>query len=293
MSISNSRQARKEAQRKNEINNDYYTNYFSDFFNNSVEIENAPLIPSNLNSESKIELPKRYLLKILRENGAIAYDKLTGLFLRFTERLYDVYGLPLKYNLYGYNGFISERDPDDVVILRANDTKYAIQEYIDIQARKLVNIDNAIEQNLDAIRTMTIVQAPDDRSMMSLINMNESRRVGASVIFSTLTPKGTAFSVSSTGAQFLGDKLMTMRSQILKETMSNLGFSVTNDEKRERVQSTEIDTLNLHGKDALNVLIDTFNYDAEFGGLDIRLKANTELTNTSEKENKETNDDNL
>lgn len=279
----NSRQARKEAERKLQISNDYYTNYLNQFYNNSVVIENPPLIPKNSDSREMIEIPKRYLLGILRDYGGIAYDKITGLYLRYTKREIDVYGLPKKYNLYGYNGYIIQRDAADVIILRANDLEYPIEDYIIMQAKKLSDCDNAIFQNLDACKTMSVVQVNDEKQLLSLINMENSRRIGASLVFSAKGPNiNDAFKVANTGAQYLSDKMWSLRQNILNETLTNLGYSQSNNDKRERIQSYEIASQNAHGVDAINVLIDTFNYDAEYGGLDIRLKANTESVKIQE-----------
>ena len=275
---SNSKQERKLAERKLQVSIDYYVNYFSELFNNSVTVKNPPLIPQDYESDTMIELPKRYLLKMLREYGGIAYDRVTDMYLRYTKRLMDVYGLPKMYGLYGYNGFISERKPSDVVILRANDLEYNIADYIEMQAYKLANIDNAITQNLDACKTMSIVEVDNEQQMLTLVNLNEARRLGATAFYvsrNQINPK--PLNVLSTGATYLGDKLQELRTQILRETLSNLGFSVSNEDKKERVQAAELNTLNTHGLDAINVLVDTFNYDAEYGGLDIRLEANTEI----------------
>lgn len=276
---SNSKLERKLAEKKLQASIDYYINYFSELFNNSVTIENPPLIPKDYNSDDMMELPKRYLLKMLREFGGIAYDKVTGLFLRYTKRMMDIYGLPRSYGLYGYNGFITERNPSDVVILRANDLEYAISQYIEMQSLKLANIDNAIFQNLESVKTMSIIKVDNEQQMLSLVNMQEARRLGSTAFYMSknqITPD--PLTAVNTGATYLGDKMQELRTQILRETLSNLGFSVSNEDKKERVQSAELTTLNNHGLDAINVLVDTFNYDAEYGGLDIRLKANTELS---------------
>ena len=75
----NTRQARKDAEKKREV---YFNNYMSQFcilFNESVEVENLPS-----------DLPKRYLLRVLRNKGGIAYDKQTKLFLPYVEKGIDL-----------------------------------------------------------------------------------------------------------------------------------------------------------------------------------------------------------
>ena len=72
--------------------------------------------------------------------------------------------------------------------------------------------------------------------------------------------------------------------------------------KKERVQSAEVEASNFYTIDAINTLIDTFNYDAEYGGVDIKLVPNTiitsvldenieEATGETQKEEEQNNDE--
>ena len=144
----------------------------------------------------------------------------------------------------------------------------------------------AIEQNLDAIKTMTFIEVENQNTLMSLDNMNMARRIGASIIFvnkgSGSVKLGDNFKATNTGAQYLVDKLQENRRHILNETLSILGTALANTEKKERVQGMEILASENYALDMLNTCIDTFNYDAEVGGLDIRLEGNTNLVRVSE-----------
>lgn len=267
----NTKQARKIAETKRSR---YFNNYMAQFcslFNNSVTIE----------GDNKV--PKRYLLKVLREFGGIAYDKTTGLYLRYVQSGIDVYGLPKHYHLIGYNGFNVMREPNQVVILRANDLKYPIEEYLEQQILKIVDIDLAIEQNLEATKTMTIIEVQDQSTLLSMANEQESRRLGASVVFRNKSAvNGGTINAQSTGATYLIDKLLEARKEILNETLSSIGVSVANVDKRERVQVAEVVASQGYALDMINTLIDTFNYDAEQGGIPIRLKGNTSLIKDKE-----------
>lgn len=266
MSI-NSRQARREAIDKRERYKESYIRKLNYLYNNSVSVDDLP-----------IELPKRYLLRVLREKGAIAYDKETKLFLPFVRKGIDVYGLPTGYDLISYTGYTLSRKPEEVVILRANDEQYPISDYFEIQVDKIIEYDLAIEQNLEACKTMTIAQVRDEKSLLSLTNQIESRRLGATVLFkNSIADQYNDIVVQSTGAQYLVDKLLEARKEVLNETFSTIGLSVANVDKRERVQVAEITASNGYALDSINTLIDTFNHDAELGGLSIRLRGNTSL----------------
>ena len=274
----NTRQARRDAEKKRQL---YFENYMADFcslFHNAIIVENLPN-----------ELPKRYLLRVLLQKGGIAYDKETGLFLPFVRKGIDVYGLPTSYTLIGYNGYVLDRFPDQVVILRANDLEYPIALYLEQQIYKLVDYDMAIEQNLEAIKTMTIAEVSDESQLLSLANEIQARRVGATIVVKNKnTMQGAEIKVSSTNAQYLVDKLRQDRKECLNETLSKLGINVANVDKRERVQGAEIRASQGYALDSLNTLIQTFNYDAEFGGLSLRLKGNTSLYLQSELEDLKT-----
>jgi len=263
----NTKQARRDAERKRKL---YFDNYMADFcslFHNAVEVENLPN-----------DLPKRYLLKILLTKGGIAFDKQTNLYLPFVEKGIDVYGLPISYNLIGFNGITLERLPEEVVILRANDLLFPIVDYMEQQIEKLVDYDLAIEQNLDAIKTMTIAEVSDESQLLSLANEVQARKIGATVVVKNKnTMQGAEIKVSSTGAQYLVDKLRQDRKECLNETLSKIGINVANVDKKERVQGAEIRASQGYALDSINTLIDTFNYDAKCGNLLLRLKGKTSL----------------
>lgn len=261
----NTKKAIQEAKAKRSKYFNYYVSNFCLLFNNSVEIVNGD------------DIPKRYLLKVLRNRGAIAYDKQQKIYLPFTEIGIDLYGLPTQYQLIAYNGVTLMRSPDEVIILRANDLQYPIIEYFNQQAGKIVDIDMSIEQNIEAVKTMSIICVRDTAELLSLANYEYARRIGASVVYKEKGVENTV-KVESTNAQYLVDKLLEARKEVINETLASIGIAVANTDKRERVQGLEVMASQGYAQDKLNTLVDTFNYDAEIGGLKIRLKANTTLS---------------
>ena len=262
---SNTREALENAKiRRQQIYNDYLARFLS-LFHNSIKLQN-------------IDCPKRYLISVLLNRGAIAYDRETKLFLRFVSEGIDVYGLPLFYTLIGANGFTVRRKADEVVILRANDEKYPFFTYYSLQADKLANFDMSIAQNLEAIKTMSIAEVEDQSQLLSAANKLEARQVGATlVVENKKIAVGNTITVSSTGAEYLIDKLLQDRREILDETVATIGCTTANTSKRERVQGVEVQASNGFAFDCLRTLIDTFNYDSEQGGMPFRLEPNTSL----------------
>lgn len=262
----NSRELKQKAIRKREEYFNYYMGNFSSLLHNSFTVENEN------------ELPKRYLLNTLFKYGQIVYDKETGLYLRGRGIGIDVYGLPTQYTLFGANGYVVTREAKDVVVLRANDLSIPIWIYLKQQSEKIVEYDMAIEQNLEAIKTMVLCGFDSEKNLLSFMNQIESRRLGATACYvNNLANRGTGLKVDSTGAQFLVDKLLDCRKKIIDETYQKMGIQYANTDKKERVQATEVNASLGLAVDSIYTFVDTFNYDAEYGGIPIRLKLNSSL----------------
>lgn len=264
---SETKKSLKQAEMKRQYYENDYRSLFSMLFHNAVQVENLP-----------DDLPKRYLLRVLKNKGAIAYDKETGVFLPFVKCGIDLYGLPKWYNLIGYNGQTFLRDASQVVILRANDLEYPLEVYIENQVKKIVDYDLAIEQNLESIKTMSVFEVPDQKTLLSIVNLNNAKRIGATIAYvNSKSMQGAKLTAQSTGAQYLIDKLRQDRKECINETVSAIGINVANVDKKERVQDAEIRASQGFSLDCIKTLVETFNHDAEVGGLKIRLKANTSL----------------
>lgn len=247
----------------------YYASLFENIFHNSIVVEHLPK-----------DLPKRYILHELYSKGNIAHDYKTKLYLPVNLTGINAYGLPTRAILIRYVGAALVRPIEDVCVLRTNDRSTPIKSYIDINIKKLVELDVAMMQNIESTKTTTIVAVDGQQQMLSLANMVNAKRLGAAVIYadSQLARQvGEIIKPVPIESPYLVDKFLQDREKILNETLSLLGVATANTEKRERVQSIEVMASQNYAIDCLNVLIDTFNYDAKMGGLDIRLKPNTNL----------------
>lgn len=273
----NTKQARKEAERKLRLYRSKYLERWVSLFNNSIVLENA---------ESNV--PKRYFLRQLYEKGGVAYDIATQLYLPYTGVGIDVYGFPTMYTLIAENGFTLQRNPEEVVIIRANDQATPLRPYFEMQANKVAFIDMAIEQNIEACKFMTIAEVEDESQLLSTANEMEARAIGATIVYKNKSAStGMTLNCQSTGATYLADKLLEARKEILNETLSTIGISVANTDKKERVQSMEVMASRGYALDCLNTMIDTVNYDCEQGGMTLRVKGNTSLIEQVEIENEQ------
>lgn len=288
---SNTRLARLNAERINELHRNDYVVRLTALLHNAISIKGL----ENLDCQMfGIGIPpKRYILDTLFNYGGIAYDKQTKLFLRYNKMGINVYGLPQEYMLIGMNGYAVQRKADEVIILRANDKEYPLLTYIAMQGEKLTAFDNAIAQNLESIRTMTIAEVDNKDQMLTLANLAESRQIGSTLVFTNKhAMAGATLKVNSTGAEFLVDKLQGCRKELWNETLATLGIASANTDKKERVQQAEVTASTIYAIDSIFTVIDTFNYDAKFGGINLEMTANTSTIDLQDNENKKEIEDN-
>ena len=148
--------------------------------------------------------------------------------------------------------------------------------YVDIQIKKLVDFDMAIEQNLEANKTMALIEVPDQTTLLTLSNLSECKQLGSAVAFVNKNMKlKDSCSSLNTNAVYLVDKLQEARKQVWNETLNAIGISTANVDKRERVQQAEVVANDSYAKDCINVLVDTFNFDSQAKNLSIKLEINT------------------
>lgn len=256
----------KEAQKYIVRRYNNYMMYFCGIFHNSVKIINLPK-----------DLPKRYLLRVLLKKGYIIN---TGnLYLPGYGEGVNIYGLPERYVITSYNGkVVLTKDASDCVVLRVNDQGYPLYPYLMQQSLMLANIDGAINQNLEACKTMTVFECADQATLLSLQNLSTAKSVGAAKAFVNKSfSRNISVNALSTGAQYLCDKFIELRKEYMNETLSRLGIMSANVDKRERVQTAEVNATVGEVVDNIHVMIDTFNHDAEIGNLDIRMEVNTKI----------------
>lgn len=228
---------------------------------------------------TKYELPKRYLLRVLFGRGFIAFDKQTELFLPANGYMLNAYGLPKLYTLVSYTGMVLQRKADEVVILRASDNVHPIRDTLKLYASRLAEIEMSIHTNLINTRTTGIIEVDDESQLLTLSNIEEGRRIGASVVYvnKALGVTGGAISSLPLHHEYVSNELQELKYNIWQEALSYIGVGSINRDKRERVQNSEVNASQFYARDALSVLVDTFNYDAEYGNLDIRLAPNTAI----------------
>lgn len=253
--------------------------------------------------QNKDYITPAYIISKMYTRGAVAYDKKTKLWLPFSSRGRDAVGQPETLELVGQDGTRWTRKRDDVYIFRANASSFPWKLLLDLQARKLAEIDAAISQNLDAVKEMTVILTEDERIGRKLQVVDAQRRAGKSV--AVLSPRelgtkaaesvtlGAAFAAITTiktEAEYKIDKLRTEWQAVYEHALHLLGVH-TSKGKGERKTDDEIDAENGEADAMAFVLIRQANADAIAQGAPFRFyPANSYDEKDDETEGGEEND---
>lgn len=246
-----------------------YKNLFAALFCNAATIDGITDRTGGLTDD--------YILGVLYENGSIAYDKKTGVWLPFYGvGVPNSYGNCEKVRLYSnYGGGVNlTRARSDVYIFDANSEAFPISRFVAMRAARLSNFDGAIDQNLDAIKDMSLVVTDNKNLSQQLQNADKKRRNGASVaVINSAQTDGTfgELKTLSTGAEYKVDKLLRDRRAEFEEVLHVVGIR-TPTEKAERMITDEVATQNEETDAYIGLMIDTFNRQAEEQNAPFRMR---------------------
>lgn len=185
----------------------------------------------------------RYLeLALLTDGKAVFfYDEVLGyLALRCAiGGQMSVYRIPLNRRAYAANGYQKSLTEKDSVIIFNNmlhtNSIYALELY----AKKLYNLDRAIEVNANAQKTPILVQC-DENQRLTLKNAYMKFDGNEPVIYGDKNLNPNSLKVFQTGAPYVADKLFQLKTEVWNEALTYLGVSNLNISKKERLITDEV-----------------------------------------------------
>lgn len=185
----------------------------------------------------------RYLeLALLTDGKAVFfYDEVLGyLALRCAiGGQMSVYRIPLNRRAYAANGYQKSLTEKDSVIIFNNmlhtNSIYALELY----AKKLYNLDRAIEVNANAQKTPILVQC-DENQRLTLKNAYMKFDGNEPVIYGDKNLNPNSLKVFQTGAPYVADKLYQLKTEVWNEALTYLGISNLNISKKERLITDEV-----------------------------------------------------
>ena len=245
---------------------------FGEFYNllcNQVAItdENGEAIDFNA---------ERFAKRALFDSGVLGYDKLTKRFYYAFGHEINEYGNPVSATFRTANGHTLTRvlsydnNPDGAYILTAYPFQFSLAQMIRATTDFMANCDVAMSQNLEACKTPYIVVCKDDKLRLSFEQAIERKEGGQAYVLVS-EELGDGLKSVDIGVNYLVDKFAMARDTEKQDLLTKLGMLTANTDKRERVQTAEVNAGLGQATDYIYLLIDTFNKQCETYALPFKM----------------------
>lgn len=144
---------------------------------------------------------------------------------------------------------------ENCYVIRNNDLMLPTFPTVRHYAYKLTNIDRAIDTNIEAVKTPTIIRC-SDKQRLSLKNAINQRRDNEPVIW-TNDQSNIADMIETldTKPPIVFPQLQTQKHMILNEIFTDLGINNANMDKRERMVANEVEANNEQVKASEDVML--------------------------------------
>lgn len=152
----------------------------------------------------------------------------------------DVYRIPKIRRAYATNGYNKALDEKDSVLIFNNYIHTNSMLDVEMFARRLYNLDRAIDVNANAQKTPVLILC-DESQRLTMKNLYMQYEGNEPFIFGDKKLNSEGVKALSTGAPFVADKLYTLKTQIWNEALTYLGISNVNVQKKERMITDEVD----------------------------------------------------
>lgn len=151
----------------------------------------------------------------------------------------NVYRIPTKRRAYAANRYNKNLDESNSVIIFNNYLHTNSMIDVELFAKRLYNLDRAIDVNANAQKTPILVQC-DETQRLTLKNVYMKYDGNEPVIFGDKNLNPNSIKVLQTGAPYVADKLYQLKTQIWNEALTYLGISNINVTKKERLITDEV-----------------------------------------------------
>lgn len=210
-----------------------------------------------------------FVKRALFENGAAGYDKITKQWYFVYGEGLDDYGKPTQLVLVTANGkaftrkAYYDKDEDGAYeVLGLPVPNLTIGAIIQETTDFMQNCDVAMRQNLEACKTPYIVVCRDENLRLSFDTALQQKQLGQAAIVVS-EELGDGLKAISVNTPYLVDKFEQARDAERDTLLNKIGILTSNVNKRERVQSAEVNATLGQATDYIYLLIDTFNKQCE------------------------------
>ena len=212
---------------------------------------------------------ENFIKRALFENGAAGYDKITRQWYYVYGEGLNEYGKPTNLVLVTANGKTLSRkayyDKDEdgaYEVLGLPIPNLTIGAIIQEATEFMENCDVAMRQNLEACKTPYIVVCRDENLRLSFDTALQQKQLGQAAIVVS-EELGDGLKAISINTNYLVDKFREASDAERDTLLNKFGILTSNVNKRERVQSAEVNATLGQASDYIYLLIDTFNKQME------------------------------
>ena len=152
---------------------------------------------------------------------------------------FTVYRVPKNRRAYAANGYNKNLTDEDSVIIYNNRIRTPSKLNTEMQAERLANLDRTIDVNASAQKTPILIKC-DERQRLTLENMYMQYTGNQPAIFADNNLNKDSLDVLKTDAPFIADKLYELKTQYWNESLTYLGISNVNIQKKERLITDEV-----------------------------------------------------
>lgn len=228
--------------RKNKIakeTNERFINLFNYYYDRFIELSAVMFKWNNMPSTVDV----RFMEITLFKNGMTLFfkDDVIG-YLALQNAAagpFNVYNIPTQRRAIAANGYQQSLDETNSVIIYNNYLHNTNINAMKMYARKLAKIDMTIDINVNAQKTPILVKCSESQRL-TMETLYDRYDGDHPYIFGDNGLNAKDFTVLSTSAPYVADKLYELKNQIWNEALTYLGISNVSYQKKERMVTDEV-----------------------------------------------------
>ena len=226
---------------------------------------------------------EHYVKYGLFDGGAMGYDKVAKKWASCYGEGLNEQGNPTSLIFVTANGktwtrdaYYEDKDDGAYLVKALPNATMTMSSLIKETTDFMTNCDVAMRQNLEACKTPFIVVCKDEDLRLSIEQAIQQKQQGQAVLVVS-EQLGDGLKSIDIGVNYLCDKFKEIRDEERNTLLNKIGIMTNSIEKRERVQSAEVNATIGQATDYIYLIIDTFNKQCETYGLDYEMILNGSL----------------
>lgn len=218
------------------MNNATYIQYYNRLIELSIAMFDWTGLPDTID-------PRFLELTLFKYGQAVFFEDEVMGYLALTNAVqggFDVYGYPVASRAYSpYNNYQKNLTLDDSVIIYNNYLRTPSSLDVEVFAKRLYNLDRVIDVNANAQKTPVLIKCAETQRL-TMKNLYKEFDGNSPVIFGDNGLSDANFTVLSTEAPYVADRIYQLKIQIWNEALTYLGISNINVQKKERLITDEV-----------------------------------------------------